>query len=728
MRSGQVNIIIRALRAALADTTELHGQPKQIFECESRSLVVQAILSILESPYDTSGIQQKFQMIAAKYSPHVSHLTKSFSESFFEAPGISSTSVNLAEAAALIDGLSIETQRSQWVRIQGSVFTPPDLANFLAWTTTGLDTSWSTLQSRRVIDPACGAGSLLLATLEDGKRRIAAKSTIGPIREWVMANVVGIERDYLSAAAAASLLGLALEIDPEEIMDRGVIIVGDSLIDSRGPGICGFDQLIMNPPWVKTKELRQPAYIERLKSSPLFPLTVQRGRGDFDLYQFFLERAFSLTANLGRIGFIVPGSFLRGTRAERLRHLYLTGGHWVRLDEFWNQDKLFPIHGMFRFVTGVFQKGATSRPIEARFRLRSVAEARTKPAQFLEPSIFIQAREKKANPIPELPTPAGFKLFSKLGANHPSFGSVDNPWSRHCRFRRELDMTLDRHLFHAGFDVDDDQVARGGMRPVYEGRMVNQFDAMAKTYVGGRARRANWQIWQPGRPFRSQFYVAERDIPTGIFAHTNLPRAGFCDVTGHANERTVLAAMIPGRTVCGNKVPTLEAEDNRLHLIWVAIANSFVIDWLIRRSVTTSLNLHYFMRTPFPWVWPGTAVGRGLSDWSNLLASKKTSDSNHLWDRAFMRAKIDCLVASLFGLGTRDLYEVFEDFPLIDRGQPSTNNDPSTVTRDLVISKYSQRLGRTDESAKARLKSARSCGAIPYIPGQVAVALSASGN
>ena len=69
--------------------------------------------------------------------------------------------------------------------------------------------------------------------------------------------------------------------------------------------------------------------------------------------------------------------------------------------------------------------------------------------------------------------------------------------------------------------------------------MVHQFDSAAKTYRSGKGRSAEWAVWLPGRQFRSQFYVDESNIPPGLIGHVSKPRAGFCDVTGHANERTM---------------------------------------------------------------------------------------------------------------------------------------------------------------------------------------------
>jgi hypothetical protein len=94
--------------------------------------------------------------------------------------------------------------------------------------------------------------------------------------------------------------------------------------------------------------------------------------------------------------------------------------------------------------------------------------------------------------------------------------------------------------------------------PLFEGRMVHQFDAAAKGYRSGQGRTARWDPlpWTEKR-IAPHYFVAEA-YATKVRNNYFLPRAGYCDVTGHANERTVLAALVSGHSVCGNKVSTCQ--------------------------------------------------------------------------------------------------------------------------------------------------------------------------
>ena len=729
MNPGDIAVLVRALEFVVDHRGERPDMWDDEFVRRVRLCVLESVLSTLDERYPSDDVAHQAWNLSGFDPGSFRNFRRLFRADFHAAWGPVSFPVSLETAAAALDACPVGFGNRGRRNSNGDVFTPPTLAEFLASELFSLDGDWSVVRDQRIIDPACGSGSLLLATLNEGRKKIEAYgrvTTQDTLTGWALGHVKGVDRNHDAAVAAACLLGLALGIDAEDVFRSGMIHVADSLLDADeivGQG--SYDRVIMNPPWVKVKYLTDPDYLGHLRATDCYPLTMRGGPGDLDLYQFFLEKAFNIAADGAYIGFIVPGSFLRSSRAARLRHLYLTAGHLVRLDEFWNHARIFPIHSMFRFVTATFKKGSLPQSIPARFRLGSVAEAHKQNPKRLPPSLFVDADRGTALAIPEVVTCSALALYRRISGTYPALGSLTNPWSNRFRFKRELDMTGDRHRFIESGTVDRESITGHTSRPVYEGRMVHQFDAAAKTYCGGTGRSAQWEVWLPGQEFHSQFYVDESNLPSGLIGHVNTRRAGFCDVTGHANERTILAAIIPAGTVCGNKVPTLQVDDPQLHLLWVAIANSFVVDWYLRRSVTTTINYHYLLGVPFPWVAPDSWIGRNLQVLSDLLTAPRSSDPGDLWRRAQIRAEIDCQVAAFFGLSSSELCEVLDDFPLLDRAQPTPYAGPSTITRDLLIVKYSRMMGKFDTTAEGRVKQASAAGAIPYVPGELAAQLAA---
>jgi len=435
----------------------------------------------------------------------------------------------------------------------------------------------------------------------------------------------------------------------------------------------------------------------------------RQGVGDTELYRYFLELAHGLVRPGGVVGMLVPSALQRAAGAAGLRRMLLDDGMIVVGLDFINSRGIFAIHKMFRFFLLVWRQGEPGGIGRVSFGLTTVEEARRalsqSPVRLSRPYLALVSPTRLT--IPDVRTPQEARLYARLHARHPALGEHgDYGWS--VGFRRELDMTSDLPLF-----VPVDRAVREGARPapdgswvhpqvgellpLFEGRMVHQFDAAAKGHVEGHGRSARWELLAPDRKeIRPRYLVTAADaerrrVPRAM-------RAAFCDVTGHANERTVLAALVPDVAVCGNKVPTcvFSADDAKLASLWVAVANSFVVDWMARRRVSTTLNFFHWEELPFPRLDPASDLGRRLV----AASSELSADPGRPWSmdlarRATLRVDIDVAVACSFGLDLPTAL-VLSDFPLLDRGSPAGHR---TVTRDSVLSALASAQG----CANARL-------------------------
>ncbi len=240
--------------------------------------------------------------------------------------------------------------------------------------------------------------------------------------------------------------------------------------------------------------------------------------------------------------------------------------------------------------------------------------------------------------------------------------------------------------------------------PLYEGRMVHQFDHAAKAYVAGEGRGAKWRdLAFSEKALVPHFFVEATDSALP-------PRAGYCDVTGQTNERSVLASLIPARHPAGNSVYTVvvESPDVAPHLAWIASANSFAGEFLIRQKISTHLNV-FFVET-----WPLLRPRRDSEAFGRLtaLAARLVSITPEVWlsepaldlrERARLRAEIDAIVAALYNLSPAEFGYILTTFPLLDRDQPPLPDDffvrwnkqgkprlepRSYVTRDTALLAY----------------------------------------
>ena len=499
--------------------------------------------------------------------------------------------------------------------------------------------------------------------------------------------------------------------------------------------------------------------------------------GDADLYKYFMERSMQLVSPEGRMGLVAPAAFQRSEGATGLRRLYLRNGTFEDFIEFQNRKRVFPIHGMFRFLLLVYQRGRPGGIRGAHFGLSAVEEASRMVSDQSSGSVsltphLLRRVSRELMAIPEVRSRTELELFSKLHALHPTLGErVSQGWN--ASYMRELDMTNDSHAFRDAThllnlgcrEMDDGTWTHDTGEthlPVFEGRMVHQFDYAAKAYRGGQGRRAKWEpLSLIEKRIVSHYFVPEAHVVGHI--RDAKPRAGFCDVTGHANERTVLAALIPSRSVCGNKVPVccFDSDDQRIPLIWMAIANSFVVDWLVRRRISTTLNFFLLKQIPFPRVRPDSEVGCRLAAAASRLSelhlrsNSRCAEADRLtemrWmaERAELRAQIDATVAALYELSPQDFSLVLADFPLLDRGQPSLplGDSPegansgkterrSTVTRDKALLQFFREIGQTPPARigelpgiqvegcvalERRVALAEEIGGIAYVPSELAV-------
>lgn len=177
-----------------------------------------------------------------------------------------------------------------------------------------------------VLDPACGAGHLLVAVLE------AALSQSLRRGEAAQAALAGLLKDRLFGLDVDSrmldLSGLALYIAarkhcsgelPRPNLQKLALPLGsldralwqsDSAPDSPVKGIRGFDNLIMNPPYQSSRTM-DSITADYLKQH--YPNTKN------DLYAAFLELALTLLKEEGRLTTITQQSFFSIQRFERLR-------------------------------------------------------------------------------------------------------------------------------------------------------------------------------------------------------------------------------------------------------------------------------------------------------------------------------------------------------------------------------------------------------------------------
>ena len=316
---------------------------------------------------------------------------------------------------------------------------------------------------------------------------------------------------------------------------------------------------------------------------------------------------------------------------------------------------------------------------------------------------WYRARSDQFTPGVRYVVPEGTKF--RITAIKPS-GDEKKKGSRGQRV-----LAVSGFLLRANAEDEHEMPVVPGVRyvPLYEGRLINQFDHAAKAYVAGEGRGAKWRdVEFGGKVLVPHFHVDSSAYPARM-------RAGFCNVTGQTNERSLLAAIVPSECPAGNTVGIVEAipDATGTHLMWTSVANSFISDFLIRQKITTHINFFYLETLPFVRPLIGSSECEGLTARASRLASitpeiQLAEPALDLRERARLRAEIDAIVGGLYDISPAEFGYILTTFPLLDRDQPPLPGDffvrwnkqgkpklepRSYVTRDTALLAYFRHRG-----------------------------------
>jgi hypothetical protein len=435
------------------------------------------------------------------------------------------------------------------------------------------------------------------------------------------------------------------------------------------------------------------------------------GKGDFNIYRMFVEAAMQLAKPGGYVAQVVPSGFHGGANAAAIRGEFYE--HWdlQRVLGFINTTGAwFPaVHRDTTFSIYAARKGGRTEKIQVAFGLRTVDQlVRALAGGTTLLSVdSIREQSPEALAIPEVTDAADAVLASRMSWRWPPFGDQKaGPPIRH--YQAELHMGNDRNLF-GDFDV--------GL-PVYEGRMIDQFDHRTKAYRSGRGRSAHWDEMAFGDPEKAiipQWRLPADRIPNKLGDRTERYRVGWCDVTGARNERSLIAAMIPPGVICGHSLPTFAFPDEYewAYMPWLALANSFCVDYLARKKVTLHVSMAVLDSLPFPRLQVDDPVAACLGRLALRLtctgpemAGYWNTMSEHGWCeavdeettplggyvdqnvRAAARAEIDAIVAhELFDMSSEELESVLDTFPVLRRREEKQHHG-EFVTKRLVLEQY----------------------------------------
>ena len=495
------------------------------------------------------------------------------------------------------------------------------------------------------------------------------------------------------------------------------------------------------------QDVRQSAKLMRayVKESGAYQML---SGGRVNLYSLFVERALNLIKPDGIVGLLTPSGIYAGKTAARFFKSISTSGRVGGLFDFENKKIFFKdVHASFKFCALVF--GGEERRFaktECAFFLHDTAAIHDTDRCFpLAASDFARANPNTGT-APIFRTRRDAEITRRIYERHPvlvnhSGDGEEKVWQ--VRYMQGLfNMTSDSHLFRTGaqldadgfYPVDGNRWKKGEelYLPLYQGRMIHQFDHRANSVrVNPESTHNPYLSEEVSEPQhadpsflpRTQYWVPEAVVEPAV------PRTlgwtlGFRDIARPTDMRTFIAAVLP-QVGCGHTLPILLSanEDFSCEIATQILANlnSFALDYVTRQKVHGT-HLTWYTVEQLSVIAPkdydrkfGPTTARALVSDHVLRLTYTAHDMApfaldlgydgppFIWNdeqRRHLRARLDALYFHLYGLSRADAAYILDTFPIVRRHDEAAFG--TYRTKDMVLAYYNAlNAGDTDVEVAA---------------------------
>ena len=443
-------------------------------------------------------------------------------------------------------------------------------------------------------------------------------------------------------------------------------------------------------------------------SSGRYPLT---SVGRINLAPLFAETSLCLLKPGARAGLVLPSGIATDSFTQQFfRHL--VDGRLVSLFDFENRAGLFPgVHRSYKF--SLLTIGQAERA-ELAFFLTAPEQLKDARRRFsLTPDEFALLNPNTRT-CPVFRSTADAELTKKIYRRVPVLWDETrpdgNPWG--ISFMLMFMMNTSSYLFRTA-------ARRGELAdplPLYEAKMIHQFDHRWATYAGAQATLADddaadgardsldAEKARPDYTVTPRYWVERAEVEARL-RDKQWSRGwlmGWRDITNATNERTVIAAVFP-RTGVGNNCPLLFPLSAGVAATQIAalVANlsSLTLDFTARHKVGGT-HLNFFIAKQLPVLPPAAYAPEALAFivprvleltytafdltpfYDDLIAENPAFDPRPAsargkpfpWNperRAQLRAELDAYYARLYGLTRDELRYVLDPSDVMGPDYPS---------------------------------------------------------
>ena len=492
----------------------------------------------------------------------------------------------------------------------------------------------------------------------------------------------------------------------------------------------GFDIILGNPPWeifkpqakeffaeysdivtknkmdIKTFEKEQKQLLENpevatawLKYQSQYPhvslyfrsaeqylnqISVVNGKKqgtDINLYKLFVEQCVNLLSKNGECGLVIPSGIYTDLGTKQLREMLFSQTKITGLFCFENRKAIFEgVDSRFKFVVLTFENGNQTLSFPAKFMRHDVGELRSFPDHdCIHISVdLIKQLSPDSISVMEFKSDLDIVIAEKM-SQFPLLGEEIQD-KCNLKLTNEFHMTNDSHLFKT-------EPAKGRL-PLFTGKMFHHFSLTNEKPI-------YWIQEEEGRKdllHGQEDKIQKLDYEGYRWVHRR--------IASNTNERTLITTITPKNVFTEVNSTTLKVVQtgisNQEMLFLCAFCNSFVLDWMLRQKVTTTLNMFYIYQLPVPRLTEKDPYFQEIVERAAKLICTTAeydelakevglgSHENGITDereRGKIRAELDGIIAHLYGLTEGEFSHILSTFPIVAE---TVKDAALNAYRDLV--------------------------------------------
>ncbi|TDE85370.1 Eco57I restriction-modification methylase domain-containing protein [Deinococcus sp. S9] len=441
-----------------------------------------------------------------------------------------------------------------------------------------------------------------------------------------------------------------------------------------------------------------------IRASGRYPLT---GRGDVNTYAIFSELCRQSLNPQGRMGIIVPTGIATDDTTKFFFQSLMDKASLASLYDFENREGIFPgVHRSFKFclltVSGEERPNAQA---QFAFFALNADEARDPGKVFTLSPAEIALLNPNTRTAPVFRSSRDAAITKGIYQRVPVLlneATGENPWG--ISFMRMFDMSNDSGLFRTAEQLDADgwelhgnryRKGDGQMLPLYEAKLMHQFDHRFATYTESgdtrdmtSAEKARADALPLPRYWVPQTEVEDRLIQKDkngnvIWEWTRDWLMGWRDIARNTDERTFIGAVYPRRAAGDTFLQMLPDCPVAQIPGLLGTLNSFAHDFAVRQKVGGT-HLKYNVTRQFPVLPPSAFTPQRLAfitprvleltytahDLAGFARDLGYDGPPFVWNderRFWLRAELDALYFHLYGIARDDVDYIMDTFPIVRR-------------------------------------------------------------